>query len=78
MKRHKALLDTAARVVYLDSPVHGSTALQLSLPPVAPPSTHHAAAQKLEDIPIACEFPDVFLEDLPGIPPDRDVDGHTR
>jgi hypothetical protein len=36
MKRHKALLDTAAQVVHLDSPVHGNTALQLSLPLVAP------------------------------------------
>jgi hypothetical protein len=35
---------------------------------------HHTAAQNLEDIPVACEFPDVFLEDLPGMPPDRDVE----
>jgi hypothetical protein len=45
MKRHKALLDTVARVAHLDSPVHGSTTLQLSLPSVAPPSAHHTAAQ---------------------------------
>jgi hypothetical protein len=68
MKRHKALLDTAARLVHLDSPVHGSTALQLSLPSVAPPSAHHTTAQNIEDIPIAREFPDAFPEDLPGIP----------
>jgi hypothetical protein len=46
----------------------------LSLPSVAPPSAHHTAAQYLEDIPIACEFPDVFPEDLPGMPLDRDVE----
>jgi hypothetical protein len=68
MKRYKALLDTAAQVVHLDSPVHDSTALQMSLPSVAPPSAHHTAAQNLEDIPIAYEFPDVFPEDLPGMP----------
>jgi hypothetical protein len=28
MKRHKTLLDIAARVVHLDSPVHASTTLQ--------------------------------------------------
>jgi hypothetical protein len=38
MKRHKALLGTAARVVHLDSPVHGEDAIQLSLPSVAIPS----------------------------------------
>jgi hypothetical protein len=37
-------------------------------------STHHTIAQNLEDIPVACEFPDVFPEDLPGMPPDRDVE----
>jgi hypothetical protein len=74
MKRHKSLLDTTAQVVHLDSPVHGSTALQLSLPSVAPPSAHHITAQNLEDIPVAYEFLDVFPEDLSGMPPDRDVE----
>jgi hypothetical protein len=41
---------------------------------VATPSAHHTASQNLEDIPVACEFPDVFLEDLPGMPLDRDVE----
>jgi hypothetical protein len=50
MKRHKALLGTAARVVHLDSPVHGVTALQLSLPSIAPLSVHHTTGQDLEDI----------------------------
>jgi hypothetical protein len=35
---------------------------------------HHTVAQNLEDIPVACEFPDVFPEDLSGMPPDRDVE----
>ena len=28
----------------------------------------------LLDIPVVCEFPDVFLDELPGLPPDRDVE----
>jgi hypothetical protein len=74
MRRHKAILDTAAQVVHLESPVHGSTALQLSLPSVAPSSVHHITAQNLEDIPVACEFPNVFLEDLSSMPLDWDVE----
>jgi hypothetical protein len=35
---------------------------------------HHTTAQNLEDIPVACEFPDVFPEDLPRMPPDQDVE----
>ena len=29
---------------------------------------------KLEDIPVVKEFPDKFSEDLPGVPPDREVE----
>ena len=28
----------------------------------------------LENIPVVCEFPDVFPEELPGLPPDREVE----
>jgi hypothetical protein len=68
------LLDTAARVVHLDSPAHGIIALQLSQSSVAPPSVCHTTDQNMEDIPIACEFLDVFLEDLPDMPPNQDVE----
>jgi hypothetical protein len=74
MKTHKTLLDTAAWVVHLDSPVHGVATLQLSLPSVAPPSVHHTTAQNLEDLHVVCEFPDVFSDNLPDMPPDRDVE----
>jgi hypothetical protein len=74
MRAHKALLDTATRVVQLDSPLYGTQVLQLSVISMATPSIHHTAAQNLEDIPVACEFPDIFPDDLPGMPPDRDVE----
>ena len=31
-------------------------------------------ATALEDIPVVCEYPDVFPEELPGMPPDREVE----
>ncbi|WVZ63366.1 hypothetical protein U9M48_013003 [Paspalum notatum var. saurae] len=31
-------------------------------------------AQALAKIPVACDYPDVFLEELPGLPSDRDVE----
>jgi hypothetical protein len=74
MKAHKALLDTATQVVQLDSQIHGIHVLQLSSVPTATPSVHHTAAENLEDIPVACDFPDVIPEHLPGMPPDRDVE----
>jgi hypothetical protein len=30
--------------------------------------------KKINAIPVVCEFPDVFPDDLPGLPPDRDVE----
>jgi hypothetical protein len=30
--------------------------------------------QEIQDIPVVCEFPDVFPKDLPGLPPKRDVE----
>nr|GEW12465.1 putative reverse transcriptase domain-containing protein [Tanacetum cinerariifolium] len=32
------------------------------------------AERRLEDVPIVCEFPDVFPEDFPGLPPPRQVE----
>jgi hypothetical protein len=74
MKRHRTLLDTAARTVHLDSPEHVSATLQLALTMVTSAVVHHTATQNLEDIPVACEFPDVFPEDMSGMPPDRGVE----
>jgi hypothetical protein len=74
MMGHEALLDTAARVVYLNSPVHGVTALQLSLPSVPTASVHNTTTKSLEDIPVVQKFPDVFSEDLPRLPPNQDVE----
>ena len=42
----------------------------LALPVVA----HVEASPDLVSIPMVCEFPVVFPEDLPGLPPDRDVE----
>jgi hypothetical protein len=74
MKEFKDLLDIAARTVHMESPTHGSVVLQLSSPTPTTSTLLHMAAQNLEDIPVACEFPDVFLEDLLSMPLDRDVE----
>jgi hypothetical protein len=38
------------------------------------PSVHHTMTQNLEDILVACDFSDVFLEDLSGMHLDRYVE----
>jgi hypothetical protein len=74
MKRCKTVSDIAARIMHLESPTHGSVVLKLPPPTSIASTLHHTATQNLEDIPVAYEFPDVFPEDLSGMPPDRDVE----
>jgi hypothetical protein len=74
MKEYKVVLDIATRTVHLESPIHGSVSLRLPSPTSIASALHHIVVQNLEDIPVACEFSDVFPEDLLGMPPDRDVE----
>ena len=41
---------------------------------VLPVAAHAEASPDLTSIPVVCEFPDVFPEDHPGSPPDREVE----
>jgi hypothetical protein len=74
MKRCKEVLDIAACTVHLESPTHGSVVLKFPPPTSIASALYHTTAQNLEDIPVACEFPDVFSEDLLGMPPNWDVE----
>jgi hypothetical protein len=67
-------LDTVSHTVRLDSPANGVVVLQLPPSAAKHSSVHHTAAQNLEDICVAREFPDIFSNDLPGMPPDHDVE----
>jgi hypothetical protein len=33
-----------------------------------------AKAKEIAEVLVVCEFPDVFPDELPGLPPDRDVE----
>ena len=69
------VLDLKQRVVELWLP-SSEDRMSLLIPsdlalPVAP---HIEASPDLASIPVVCEFSDVFPEDLPGLPLDRDVE----
>ena len=36
--------------------------------------TTESKGAELTSIPVVCRFPDVFLEELPGLPPDREIE----
>jgi hypothetical protein len=74
MKWHKAVLEISARLVHLNSPVHGKVTLHLPAISRIKASLHHVIERRLEDIHVVCEFPDVFPDDLLGMLPERAIE----
>jgi hypothetical protein len=73
MKMHKAILDKATRLVHLNSLVYGNVTLHLPVISHIKTSLYHVVERKIEEIPVVWEFPDVFPNDLPGMPPKRAI-----
>ena len=74
MKEQGILLDTNAHSVHITSSDQGSMTLSLRNLESTTSTVNHTKGKALADIPVVCEYPDVFPEDLPGIPPDRNVE----
>jgi hypothetical protein len=45
-----------------------------TLPSAADCATNQLKANSMEDIRVVCDYPDVFPDDLPGMPPERDIE----
>ncbi|WVZ89946.1 hypothetical protein U9M48_036291, partial [Paspalum notatum var. saurae] len=75
MTENNAVLDVGSRTVQLRSRVSGKV-LRVHMPDMK----HMVAAvnateiDEIKKIPVVCDFPDVFPEELLGLPPDRDVE----
>jgi hypothetical protein len=74
MTEHKVLLDVSSRVIEIDSPSNGATTLYLPQQEYFHSCVYATTYIKLEDIPIVCEYPDVFPNDLLGMSPDQDIE----
>jgi hypothetical protein len=74
LAQHKAILNTDLRTIKLS---HGHEEVLLSIPIAVPAKpfgrVYEDIIPEIQDIPVVCEFLDVFLEDLPGLPLERDV-----
>jgi hypothetical protein len=74
MTQHKVVLDIADRVVEISSPTVGHTTLYLPFKDGTDSCAYVTIISPLDEIPVVCEYPDVFPDELPGMPPDRDVE----
>ena len=74
MYQHKAIIDALNRTLRVSLPDSNSQLL-IQLPTLrrSVGRVCATAVKEIRDIPVVREFPDVFPEDLPGLPPDRDV-----
>jgi len=75
MKEWNAIIDAGKRVLSLTEP-QGSSSFQVhqTCRFDFPSISCAKQAVPLPQIPVVCEFPDVFPEELPGLPPDRQVE----
>jgi hypothetical protein len=74
IKWHKAVLHISARLVHLNSPVYEKVTLHLPVISCIKASLHHMVERRLKDIHVVRKFPDVFPDDLPGMPPERAIE----
>jgi hypothetical protein len=70
LAQHRAILNTDLRTIKLS---YGQEEILLSILVAIPARpcgrVYEAFIPEIQDILVVCEFPDVFLEDLPGLPP---------
>jgi hypothetical protein len=74
MKPPSQLDDIAKWLVYLDCPIYSKVVLHLPAIVHIKASMHHNVAKSIEDIHMVREFTDVFPDDMPGMPPERDIE----
>jgi hypothetical protein len=79
LNKHKVLIDCVEKSVKQTTP-EGKEMEFVTEPVVAAKGvTNHVKVNQLDasqgsEVQVVNEFPDVFLEELPGMPPDRDIE----
>jgi hypothetical protein len=74
LTRHQAVIDIAARAIEVHSPTCGETTLYLPGQGCTRSCAFVMIESPVERIPVVCDYPDVFPDELPGMPPDRDIE----
>ncbi|WVZ80655.1 hypothetical protein U9M48_028113 [Paspalum notatum var. saurae] len=75
IKEHNILLDITSRTVQMKSSTSGKI-MHIHLPGHKHLShtVNATEAQQIKEIPVVFDYPDVFVEEIPGLPLDRDVE----
>jgi hypothetical protein len=74
LSRHHAVIDVAARAKEIHSPLDGEITLYLPDQGCTRSCAFTMIESPVEKIPVVCDYPDVFPNELPGMPPNRDIE----
>jgi hypothetical protein len=74
LSRHHAVIDVATRAIEIHSPLDGEITLYLPDQGCTRSCAFALIESPVERIPVVYEYPDVFPDELPGMPPDRDIE----
>jgi hypothetical protein len=74
LAKYDGVISCAKRMVTLTSPQGERVEVNVSMPATIEVMVNQLEEKSLEHIRIVCEYPDVFSEELPGMPPDRDIE----
>jgi hypothetical protein len=79
LSKHKVLIDYAKKSIKLTTPDGKGLEFTAESVVTAKGVANHAKVNQLDasqglKVPVVNEFPDVFPEELPGMPPDRDIE----
>jgi hypothetical protein len=73
LAQKEAVINASQRIVHLSYGQGARLLIHISAPVKATKRAFEAIVQEVQNILVVCEFLDVFPEDLPGLPPERDV-----
>jgi hypothetical protein len=74
LTRHQAVIDIATRAIEIHSPTCGEITLYLPDQGFTRSCAFTMIESPVERISVFCDYPDVFPDELPGMPPDRDIE----
>jgi hypothetical protein len=74
LTKHQAMMDIAARAIEVHSPTCGETTLFLPDQGCTRSCSFTMIESPVERISVVRDYPDVFPNELPGMPPDRDIE----
>jgi hypothetical protein len=74
LTKYDGVISCAKTMVTLTTPQGERIEVNVSMPATAETMVNQLEEKSLEHIRIVCEYLDVFPEELPGMPPDRDIE----